>query len=137
MRKRGNKMKIAYICSPYRVAGKQEKETIKIIHKRNVEYAQSLTRKAIQFGYAPITPHLYITQAVDDDIEQERQQGLNAGLAILKGCDLLLVGDRYGISSGMRGEIEKAEEMGLQIITERELDTAIMLIKEREGSSNG
>lgn len=130
-------MQIAYICSPYRATGAQEKETIKIIHKRNVEYARELTRKAIQIGLAPITPHLYITQVVDDEVEQERQQGLKAGIAILKGCDLLVLGERYGISSGMSGELKKAEEMGIQIITEKELDTAIMLTREREGSSNG
>ena len=88
-----------------------------------MEYARELTRKAIQIGLAPITPHLYITQVVDDEIEQERQQGLKAGLAVLGVCDLLVLGERYGISHGMSRELKKAEEMGVYIITEKELDT--------------
>ena len=43
-------MRTAYICSPY------SGDT-----KRNKEYARELTLKAIKDGYAPITPHLYIT----------------------------------------------------------------------------
>lgn len=65
-------MKTAYICSPY--SGDI---------KRNKAYARELTLKAIKDGYAPITPHLYITECLNDKEPLERDLGLNAGLALL------------------------------------------------------
>lgn len=94
-------MRLAYICSPYRAASETEKE-------RNIQYARELTRLAIDKGFAPITPHLYMTQCLDDDNPVEREQGIKAGLELLKVCDCIIVGTRYGVSSGMRGEIRAA-----------------------------
>ena len=59
--------KLCYICSPYR--GDTE---------RNAKYAAALTRAAIVKGYTPITPHLYITQALDDRNLEERALGMEA-----------------------------------------------------------
>ena len=125
-------MQIAYICSPYRVPEGYDGKTAAEIHNRNVEYAKELTKKALEVGLAPITTHLYITQVTDDDIEAERQQGLIAGLALLGGCNLLILGDRYGISSGMSGELDKAKAQGITVITEAELNTAIGIEKNCE-----
>lgn len=62
---------------------------------RNIEYAQALTRRALKAGLAPITPHLYITQCLDEKKPQERAQGLATGMELLKGCDFMIVGDHY------------------------------------------
>lgn len=101
-------MKIAYICSPYRA---DDPATI----RRNVNYAKELTRRAIKNYYAPITPHLYLTQALDDNDANERNVGLAAGIELLKKCDVLIVGNKYGISDGMRAEILEADALGLSI----------------------
>lgn len=45
---------LVYVCSPYR--GDTE---------RNIAYAKELTRKVLVYGYTPITPHLYLTQQVN------------------------------------------------------------------------
>lgn len=102
-------MKKAYICSPYRGAV-----------GRNIEYAKQLTHTAIINGYAPITPHLYITQCLNDLIPAERERGLMVGLALLDGCELIIVGETYGISEGMQKEIDAATEKGIQIACERD-----------------
>ena len=68
-----------YVCSPYRAKDGAELD-------RNIEYAQALTRRALKAGLAPITPHLYITQCLDEKKPQERAQGLAAGMELLKGC---------------------------------------------------
>lgn len=94
--------KLVYICSPYR--GETE---------RNVEYARELTRAALDNGYVPITPHLYITQVVDDNKPQERERGMAAGKELLKHCKYILIGSRYGLSSGMLEEIEIAIEQDM------------------------
>ena len=98
-------MKTAYICSPY------SGDT-----KRNKQYARELTAHAIQLGYAPITPHLYITECLDDNDPKQRELGLNTGIALLSVCDIIIVGKRYGISDGMEREIFKARRAGLEEI---------------------
>ena len=98
-------MKTAYICSPY------SGDT-----KRNKQYARELTARAIQLGYAPITPHLYITEGLDDNDPEQRELGLNAGIALLSVCDIIIVGIKYGISDGMEREIFKARRAGLDEI---------------------
>jgi hypothetical protein len=123
-------MQIAYICSPYRVI---TDDRAMILHNRNIDYAKELTKKALDAGLAPITPHLYITQVADDDVYTQRQQGINAGLALLRGCDFLILGDHYGISAGMKSEIEKARALNITIITEQELDTLVNLERNCKG----
>lgn len=89
-------MKTAYICSPYK--GETE---------RNVEYAKELTKEAIKRGYAPVTPHLYIT----DNKAEERKQGFEIAIKLLGKCDVILIGMKYGITEGMKKEIQKAYEL--------------------------
>lgn len=99
--------KLCYICSPYRG------DTA-----RNVEYARELTRKALYKGYVPITPHLYLTQALDDNDPAERSLGISAGLRLLEPCKYIMVGRRYGLSAGMRYEIEAARRLGKAFLYE-------------------
>ncbi len=108
------KKEIVYICSPYRGD-----------IKRNKQYARELTKKALDAGYTPITPHLYLTEVLDDDKEIERIKGLTAGLTLLRACDKILIGKKYGISSGMITEIETAKaknikELDLEACYEKE-----------------
>lgn len=103
-----NKEKCCYICSPYRG---NVFERI-----RNRRYARHLTKKAIRMGYVPITPHLYIAQVLNDKILEERKQGLEVGLKLLRPCKYILIGRKYGISEGMKAEIEEAAATGKKII---------------------
>ena len=97
-------MKIAYICSPF--AGDI---------KRNKQYARELTHLAIKDNFAPITPHLYITESLDDNNIEERVLGLRAGLELLRGCDIVYIGIKYGKSAGMLSEEERAKELNIKI----------------------
>ena len=103
------KNNLVYVCSPYRG------NLIKRI--RNIRYAKELTREAFIRGLTPITPHLYLTRALNDNIPEERKQGLLAGLDLLQTCDTILVGTRYGISEGMETEITAARLDGKQFIS--------------------
>lgn len=93
--------KLVYICSPYR--GEVE---------RNLQYARELTRVALENGYVPITPHLYLTQAVNDEVPEEREKGMAAGKELLKHCKYILIGGRHGLSEGMLEEIGIAQKCG-------------------------
>ena len=92
---------LVYICSPYR--GEVE---------RNVVYARQLTRTAIDNSFVPITPHLYLTQVLTEENPLERRKGMAAGLELLKICKYILVGTKYGVSSGMKEEIWEAKKAG-------------------------
>lgn len=91
-------MKLVYICSP--LSGDMEKNKQKAI-----EYCSAATR----MGAIPLAPHTIFTQFLDDNVPEQRRQGLKMGLELLKKCDELWVcGDV--ISEGMRGEIAFAKE---------------------------
>ncbi len=96
-----------YICSPYRG------NLIRRI--RNRRYARALTKRAIDMGYTPITPHLYLTQVLNDNRQQEREKGLKLGLDLLNVCGTMIVGCRYGITEGMQKEITQAARMRVDI----------------------
>ena len=99
-------MKLIYICSPYRAENDA-------ILQRNIDYAKELTRSALLQGGVPVATHLYMTQCLDESIEGEREIGLAAGTEILRRCDLVIVGMKYGISEGMAAEIQCAKDEGI------------------------
>lgn len=70
-------MKLVYICSPYRAA---DEETL----QRNIDYARELSREVLLRGEAAVTPHLYMTQCLNEADEAERSCGLAAGRAIVE-----------------------------------------------------
>lgn len=102
-------MRKVYICSPYRAKNDAELD-------RNLEYAQALTRQVIEAGLAPITPHLYMTQCLCDEIPEERTKGMAAGLELLKCCNFVIAGVKYGISEGMSREIQTADKLGIEVV---------------------
>lgn len=67
-------------------------------------------------GVAPITPHLYLTQCLNDKKREERAVGMAAGMQLLKGCDFVIAGIKYGISEGMRREIALADASGIDVV---------------------
>lgn len=97
------KGKAIYVASPY--AGDVE---------NNVRYAQEACQAVLSIGAYPYAPHLYLTNILRDEIPEEREAGLKAGLAFLARCDELWVfGPR--ISNGMAGEIKEAKRLGMPI----------------------
>ena len=102
-------MRTVYICSPYRAADSAQLD-------RNIDYAQALTKRALEAGLAPITPHLYMTQCLNEDKPEERAAGMAAGLTLLKRCDFVIVGVKYGISEGMSAEIAAADAAGIEVV---------------------
>lgn len=100
--------KLAYICSPYRADTERQFE-------RQLEYTKQVSRATVMNGYDVIVPHLYYTQFLDDKNDVEREIGINSALNLIIACDVLIVCERYGISSGMKKEIEFAEKLGTEI----------------------
>ena len=115
---------LLYVCSPYRG------DT-----KRNKQYARKLTRAALDNGFIPVTVHLYLTEATDDTNPEERVRGMAAGMKILENCKYILIGDRYGISEGMKAEMTFAAVKGKIMLYEK--DGKIYLVNSRQETTGG
>lgn len=97
---------VVFICSPLR---------------GEVEYNKERCRRYYQFaydsGFVPFAPHIFYTQFLDDNNEDDRAGGIQCGIEMLKRCDRLWVfkGEDKQVSEGMAKEIEIAEKLGIQI----------------------
>lgn len=97
-------MKLVIIESPY--AGDIE---------RNVKYARDCLRDSLNRGEAPLASHLLYTQALSDDVERERNLGIDAGLSWLKVADVSCIYVDFGISEGMKQGIAEAKKLNVKI----------------------
>ena len=112
-------MKLIYVASPY--AGDVQK---------NTEFAKEACRHAMSEGHAFFAPHLLYPAILDDNQPQERQLGINMGLAMLSHCDeLWCYGDR--ISHGMMEEIAEADRLGIPIRRVMEQENGFAIGKAR------
>src|SRR3989344_7816803 len=82
--------------------------------ERNVNYARLALRDCLQRGEAPIASHLLYTQTgvLRDSVPEERDWGINAGLAWGAVADATVGYTDYGISRGMEYGIKRAEAEG-------------------------
>jgi NTP pyrophosphatase (non-canonical NTP hydrolase) len=85
--------------------------------EENIEYARKCVRHSLSLGEAPIASHLLYTQdgILDDDIPEERQWGIDAGLAWKEVAQGSVVYIDRGISKGMEYGIKAAEAAGLTV----------------------
>lgn len=83
-----------FICSPLRGD-----------IQANQDRARGYARMAALRGHIPITPHIYFTQFLEEEVEMERELGIQMGIRLLSLCDELWV---FGsiISTGMQMEID-------------------------------
>jgi len=84
---------------------------------RNTMYARACLRDSLLRGEAPIASHLLYTQTgvLRDDIPDERQRGIDAGLAWKAFADATVVYTDYGITPGMEYGIAVAKKAGVPI----------------------
>lgn len=96
-------MKLVILESPY--AGDIEK---------NVAYARACVRDSLSRGEAPIASHLLYTQpgVLRDEVAEERQWGIDAGLAWGAKAEATVLYCDLGISRGMEYGIANAERTG-------------------------
>lgn len=83
-----------------------------VIRLRNTYYARAAMLDCLLRGEAPYASHLLYTQVLDDDVEEERHRGMEAGIELSH--HLLLdedaqhvFYDELGISGGMRAAAAK------------------------------
>ena len=93
-------MPFVYVCSRYRAKTSDER-------LQNIELAKYACERVIQMGAIPIAPHLYFTRFLDDNVEFERDFGMEAGKKMMEMCSsfFVLTVDEE-ISEGMDEEIK-------------------------------
>lgn len=97
----------------------------------NIAYARACVRDSLSRGEAPIASHLLYTQpgVLRDEVPDERNWGINAGLAWGSVADATVVYTDHGISHGMRYGIRAAENDGRPV----EYRTLLTPTQEPEG----
>ena len=94
---------VVYICSPY--SGDTEK---------NVVNACRYSRFAVDRHCLPITPHIYFTQFMDDNVPEERNTAIFMNWVLMSKCvELWVFGEN--ISAGMKAEIDRAKRKHMRI----------------------
>jgi hypothetical protein len=97
-------LRTVFICSPYR--GDVE---------FNTRVARLLCREALARGLAPFAPHLLYPQMLDDSNEIERALGIASGLEFIGACDEFWSYEVFGVTEGMKREMEHARSLGKTI----------------------
>ncbi|MDR0919873.1 MAG: DUF4406 domain-containing protein [Oscillospiraceae bacterium] len=104
-------MKKVYICSPYRA---YKTENYEMSCEDNVLFANMCCRNAVKEGYFPVAPHIYLTQFLDDDKENEREIGFDFDAELIKECEAMWVCGEY-VSDGMNEDISSAVQVGVPV----------------------
>ena len=83
----------------------------------NIDYARLCVRDSLMRGEAPIASHLLYTQPgiLDDTDPEERQWGIDAGLAWKAVAQASVVYLDHGVSRGMAYGIAAAEKAGIPV----------------------
>ena len=98
-------MKKVYICSPCRGD-----------YENNIQRAKEFSRAAVERGCIPVTPHIYLTQFMDDTVPAEHELGLSIGRELVLMCDELWAFGLDCPTAGMAAEIELARERGIPVL---------------------
>lgn len=109
-------MRRVIIESPY--AGGSRWRVVALFQRlRNRRYARRAVRDSLARGEAPIASHLLYTQRgiLRDGVAQERQWGIDAGLAWREAAEASAVYTDRGISKGMSYGIEAAQRAGTAV----------------------
>lgn len=87
------------------------------IVNRNIAYARACVADALGRGESPIASHLLLTQpgVLDDDLPDQRERGIEAGLSWYGVADACVVYGDYGISSGMERGIARARKLKVPV----------------------
>jgi hypothetical protein len=89
---------------------------------RNTAYAHACVREcALRYGEAAFAMHLYMTHALDDLVSEERDVGIEGGLALIEALQAKtsVVYVDLGVTPGMRKGIDSAWEKGRTVLLAR------------------
>ena len=80
-----------------------------------VGYARRCLIDSLSRGEAPLASHLLYPQVLVDADPEQRELGIEAGLAWHDVADAVIVYGDHGLSSGMRSAIANARRLDLEV----------------------
>ena len=85
--------------------------------EQNIKYARQCVKDSLLRGESPIASHLLYTQdgILDDDIQEERTMGINAGLEWRSVADKHVFYIDYGMSAGMQFALDISIKEGIKV----------------------
>lgn len=106
-------MRKVLVESPFAGKGSTKKER-RLDESKNRTYARACLNDCFTKGEAPFASHLLYTQEgiLDDDLPEERELGINAGLLWGSEAEISVFYLDLGFSGGMACGLEKALEEG-------------------------
>jgi hypothetical protein len=96
-------VKTVMVVSPFRASANRTRE-------QHLAHAKKLCELAARAGVAPFASHVFYPLFLDEDSEKDREIGLVCEHEWLGQCDELWIWDDWGISSGMKRAIGKAQD---------------------------
>ena len=112
--------KKVYVCSPLSAPTRNEIE-INMLSVRNKCKVINNTICDVRAW----APHAYLPEIIDDSIPEERALALDFGMRLLNMSDTMYVfGAR--LSDGMKSEISEAVRLGLVIVSEPNISSAVI-----------
>ncbi len=103
-------MPLVIIESPYRALPGEDPV---IGRETNIRYLQACIRDSLRRGEAPFASHQMYTSALEDDIPEDRELGITAGLRWHYAADFVAVYTDRGITEGMRRGVAHAQSLDL------------------------
>jgi hypothetical protein len=95
------------VVSPFRASEKRSRE-------EHEEHAKLLCRHLARAGRIVYAGHLLCPLFLDEDLASDREAGIAINLGWIERCDRLAIWDVWGITAGMKAEIEYAEKMNAE-----------------------
>lgn len=103
--------KIIFICHPW--AGDLKPNQ----YNPHPELTRQICRHiSLHTDDIPMSTGRYFNDFLHDDVESERARGIKLGHSIMKICDVVYVYRQYGISKGMKQDIEIATSLKKEIV---------------------
>jgi hypothetical protein len=87
--------------------------------ERNRAYLRRCLADSLRRGEAPIASHGLLPGVLDDDVAEDRELGIAAGLAWYVAARSCVVYVDHGISPGMRRGIEEARRFCVEVLERR------------------
>ena len=82
---------------------------------RNKAYLDRCLLDSLKRNESPIASHKIWPSILDDDNPEQRERGIEAGLAWVQVADLMAVYTDHGISDGMENAMSRARKLGIKI----------------------
>lgn len=83
--------------------------------EEHVTYARACLLDSLNRGECPLASHLLYPQVLDDDIPDQRRQGIDCQLDTIAIADVVAVYLDMGLSSGMKEAVTFASERGIKV----------------------